>query len=346
MKQFYTFILLAGITLLSFNTHAQSFDEPVEYLQFISDEHQDLTKQMWKYTKAIAHGKSDRNVKRKREKLVDMMQESIEKIQKAGSYNKENDFKQKIINNLQINKSLMNNEYNKIIDMKEVAQQSYDKMEAYMLAQEMADQKMEEAQKDYETYFDQYAEKYDIQINEQETDLGKKMRISGEVFSHYNDTYLIFFKSNMNESYLMKALESGDVSAIQQTANALKASAEEGIAQLDTLSAYKNDKALINATKKALEFYLEEVNTHVPTLTNFLIVNEDFETIKKNLENTPQKKRTQEMIDAYNKKVKEMNEGVNKFNNTNNILNQKRQKFIGQVNQTIEQYLDKHIPND
>ena len=84
MKQFYTFILLTGITLLSFNTHAQSFDEPVEYLQFISDEHQDLTKQMWKYTKAIAHGKSDRNVKRKREKLVDMMQESIEKIQKAG----------------------------------------------------------------------------------------------------------------------------------------------------------------------------------------------------------------------------------------------------------------------
>ena len=31
MKQFYTFILLAGITLLSLNTYAQNFDEPVEY---------------------------------------------------------------------------------------------------------------------------------------------------------------------------------------------------------------------------------------------------------------------------------------------------------------------------
>tara|TARA_B100000953_G_scaffold299888_1_gene301611 strand:- start:2362 stop:2979 length:618 start_codon:yes stop_codon:yes gene_type:complete len=205
---------------------------------------------------------------------------------------------------------------------------------------------MEETQKDYEKYFNQYAEKYDITINEQESDLGKKMRISGEVFSHYNDTYLIFFKSNMNESYLMEALATGDVSAIQQSANALKSSAEEGLAQLDTLTAYKNDRALINSTKKALEFYLEEVTKHVPTLTNFLIVNEDFETIKKNLDNTPKKKRTKEMVDAYNNKVKEMNKGVNEYNNTNNLLNQKRQKYITQINQTTDQYLDKHIPND
>ena len=150
----------------------------------------------------------------------------------------------------------------------------------------------------------------------------------------------------MNESYLMEALATGDVSAIQQSANALKSSAEEGLAQLDTLTAYKNDRALINSTKKALEFYLEEVTKHVPTLTNFLIVNEDFETIKKNLDNTPKKKRTKEMVDAYNNKVKEMNKGVNEYNNTNNLLNQKRQKYITQINQTTDQYLDKHIPND
>ena len=95
-----------------------------------------------------------------------------------------------------------------------------------------------------------------------------------------------------------------------------------------------------------MEFYLEEVTKHVPTLTNFLIVNEDFETIKKNLDNTPKKKRTKEMVDAYNNKVKEMNKGVNEYNNTNNLLNQKRQKYITQINQTTDQYLDKHIPND
>ena len=346
MKHLFTLTLVLALPFFSFKANSQTFDQPVEYLDFISGEYQELTKQMWKYTKAIAHGKSDRNIERRREKLVEMMEESIEKIKKADSYNEENDFKEKIINNLQVNKSLMNNEYDKVVDMKAVAQQSYDKMEAYMLAQEMADQKMEETQKDYEKYFDQYAEKYDITINEQESDLGKKMRISGEVFSHYNDTYLIFFKSNMNESYLMEALATGDVSAIQQSANALKSSAEEGLAQLDTLTAYKNDRALINSTKKALEFYLEEVTKHVPTLTNFLIVNEDFETIKKNLDNTPKKKRTKEMVDAYNNKVKEMNKGVNEYNNTNNLLNQKRQKYITQINQTTDQYLDKHIPND
>jgi hypothetical protein len=329
------------------SSSAQNIDTPVDYLSFIGVHHQDITKQMWKYTKAIAHGKSDRNVNRKRKKLIGLMEEAIATIKKTESYNKENDFKDRVINNLEINKSLMNNEYEKVVNMKEVAEQSYDMMEAYMMAREMADQKMEEAQKDYENYFNEYAKKYSITINDDESDLGKKMRISNQVFDHYNDTYLIFFKSYMNEKYLMEALQKKDVSVIQQTANALKASAEEGIMKLDTLtSAYKDDKALINRTKKVLNFYINEVDNHVPNLTNFVIANEDFETIKKNLDNTPKNKRTKEMIDAYNTKINEMNNGVNQYNESNNFLNNKRNQHLEDLNQSVQNYLDKHVPND
>lgn len=342
-----TLALLSLCMLFTFNITAQSINKPVDYLTFIGEQHQDITKQMWKYTKAIAHGKSDRNVNRKRDKLIDLMQDAIDEIRNTESYSKENDFKEKVIKNLEINKSLMNNEYENVIDMKQISEQSYDMMEAYMMAREMADNKMEEAQKDYETYFNEYAKKYSITINDEESDLGKKMRISNKVFDHYNDTYLIFFKSYMNEKYLMEALQKEDISAIQQTANALKASSKEGIMKLDSLtSAYKDDKSLIERTKKVLNFYINEVDNHVPTLTNFLIANEDFETIKKNLDNTTKKKRTKEMIEAYNAKINEMNKGVNQYNESNNFLNSKRNQHLEKLNQSVENYLDKHVPND
>ena len=41
--------------------------------------------------------------------------------------------------------NVLNDDYSKIINMEEIAEQSYDAMEAYILAQEMVDKKPEEA---------------------------------------------------------------------------------------------------------------------------------------------------------------------------------------------------------
>lgn len=337
--------LLFLLLFTTLTANAQQFSNPLKYLEFVSDEQEIITRNTWKYTKAIAHSRSDRAVINKRNTLIKSIERAQMKIEKAEAYEGD-EFKQNVLKNLELNKNLLQQDYAKIIDMKEVAEQSYDLMEAYMVARELADEKMTKAQQEYEMHYFAYARKHDINIIESESDLSKKMQISSDVFDHYNELYLIFFKVNMNEVYLYDAIENNDIGAIEQSSSALLDSATEGLAILDTVSVYKKDQMLVNSTKKVFEFYMDEAEKQVPKLTDFLILNEEFETIRNQLENTPKKKQTKAQIDAYNEKVPLMNKAVDEYNRTNTQLNKKRQEVVGGLKSAYERFLSKHIPKD
>ena len=331
--------------LFSFFISAQNFDNASAYLDFIGEQQEGISKKMWTYTKAVAHSRSDKAVEKKRLNLVKTVERVIGKIKKAGHYNGA-EFKNQLLEKLHFNKNLLNNDYAKIIDMKAVAEQSYDAMEAYMLAQELADKKMEESQAIYETNLYTYANANNIQIVESENDLSKKIKASNEVFAYYKKLYLVYFKVFINEIYLNEAVNNNDVGAIQQNANALNESAKEGLQILEETESYKNDTSIIDATKKTFEFFVDEAENSAPVILDFLVLNKDFEKIKETLDKTPQRKRTKEQIDAYNKKVKEINKGVKTYNQTTGQLNTRRQNVINNLNNTNQNFLSRHIPND
>jgi len=338
-------LLLFTFLIVTQQTTAQQFQNALRYLEFVSGEQEIITRNTWKYTKAIAHSKNDHAIDSKRNALIKSIERAQTKIAKAETFEGA-EFKQNVLENLELNKNLLQQDYAKIIDMKEVADQSYDLMEAYMMAREMADEKMTKAQQEYEMHYYAYARKHNIEIIESESDLGKKMQISSEVFDHYNELYLIFFKANMNEVYLYDAIERDDIGAIQQSSSALLKSASEGLSILDTVALYEKDRMLVDATRKVFEFYLDEAENQVPKLTDFLILNEEFETIRTQLENTPKKKRTKAQIDAYNEKVPQINKAVDEYNRTNTLLNKKRQEVVGGLQSAYERFLSKHIPKD
>lgn len=345
MTQFNKPILSILVLLISWTFQSQSFKNASEYLDFVGTEQDAISKSMWKYTKAVAHSKSDRAIDSKRKLLIKSVEKAIEKIEKADGYGGD-DYKNQVLSYMRLNESLLNQDYAKIIDLKEVAEQSYDLMEAYILAQELADKKMAEAYVEYDTNFRLFAANNNINIIEEESDLARKMNISNEVFKHYNDLHLINFKVSINEVYLFDAIEKNDVNAIQQSSNALSQSAKEGLEKLQTAELYKNDRSLLEASKKAFEFYINEADIEMPKITEFLVMNADFETIKNTLEKTPEKKRTKDMVDAYNKKVKDINKSVVTYNKTNEKLNRERQNIINNLNTANENFLSKHIPND
>lgn len=341
MKQIFTIALLFFAISLS----AQTFDNALQYLEFVSEQQEGITKKMWKYTKSIAHSRSDRNIENKRKSLLKTLDKAIDKIKKAPGYDG-NEFKNQLLKRLQFSKNMLNDDYAKIIDMKAVAEQSYDAMEAYMLAQEMADKKMEEIQEEYETNYYAFANKHKINIIENESDLSKNMTISNEVFRHYKKMYLIYFKVYINEVYLIEALNKGDANAIQQNANALSESAKEGLEILKAVEHYKNDKSIANTTKKAFEFFIDEADNKMPQIVEFLVLNEDLQKTQAALEKTPQRKRTEEQIDGYNNMVNDFNKKVKIYNKLNDELNNKRQTVINNLNNANQNFLSKHIPND
>lgn len=337
--------LLLLLLALSIGASAQSFKTATDYLNFVGKEQKTITQSMWNYTKAVAHSKSDRTIDAKRRVLIKSVERAIAKIKRAQGFEGD-DYKNKVLEHLNFNLNLLRQDYAKIIDLKEVSEQSYDFMEAYMLAQELADKKMEESQLEYETNFYAFANTHNVNIIESESGLSKKIAISNDVFKHYKDMYLKYFKVYINEVYLMEAIENNDVGAIEQSASALSAAAKEGLELLQQAELYKGDKSIVNATRAAFEFFIDEADNKMPVITEFLVMNEDFESIKQAIENTPQKKRTKQLIDDYNNQVKNINKGVKDYNKINGELNKNRQLVLNKLNTANERFLSKHIPNE
>ncbi|MCW4469909.1 hypothetical protein OGH69_13095 [Flavobacterium sp. MFBS3-15] len=340
MKQ----MLLGILFIVSLTCAAQDFKTPIEYLNFIDRESKPISANTWKYTKAVAHSKSARKIDATRKALIKSIQAASKKIAATNGFKGDVEYRDQLLAYFSISEKYINDEYDKIIDMQEVAEQSYDLMEAYILTRDMVNQKINDEIEKLNRHQKEFANKYNITITDDQTELGKKMEISNQVFKHQSDMYLIFFKVYITDANLMKAVQDKDINRIQQNASALESFVNEGLEKLKQASPYKNDPMLVNATKKALEFYKKEALEFAPGVTDFMMLNQKADESKKAMD--AKGKPSKEDIDAYNKTVNELNKAVGNYNKLNNKYNTERNNAITAWNTSSEGFVSKHVPRD
>jgi len=240
----------------------------------------------------------------------------------------------------------LNEEYDKIINMQEVAEQSYDAMEAYLLTRDLVNDKLDLENEKANAAFKAYAQKYNIRIMDGDSELSKKIKLSNEVFDYHTSLYLIFFKANFTDDNLSEAIEKEDLGAIQQNANTLIQYADEGLVKLKAIPPYNGDAAVINATKKTLEFYKKQAQDYVPKVVDFLMFNDKFENVKKTLEAKSENDRTKEEINNYNTMVKQVNKEIASYNKTNESNFKEKNMVLNNWNSVGETFISNHVPNE
>ena len=238
----------------------------------------------------------------------------------------------------------INEEYDKIIDMQEVAEQSYDAMEAYIMTRDLVNKKIDSENEKAELAQKNFCAKYNITLSENTSELGQKIKISNEVFAYHTELYLIFFKTNVTDLYLSNAIEKNDIGGIQQNAATLVQYANEGLEKLKTVKPFGTDNSMVLITKKALEFYKKQGEQFAPKVVAFMMFNEKFEAAKKSLESKSDKDRTKEEIDNYNTMVKQVNKEIDTYNKTNSANFQEKNTIIDQWNNTGETFISSHVP--
>ena len=172
------------------------------------------------------------------------------------------------------------------------------------------------------------------------------MKLSNEVFAYHTEFYLIFFKCNITDLMLSKAIEQKDIASIQQNASSLLAYAEEGLQKLNQKQPYKNDKVLIETTKKSMELYQKTATEYATAVIDFFMFNTKFEEAKTSLERKKPNERTKEEVDNYNVMVKEINKKINDYNKINTKFVQEKNNMINQWNTTGDQFISRYVPND
>lgn len=335
-------MLFLNLFFLNNNVKAQSFDNAGDYLSYIGKANEELTVTYLSYMSAVAHNRA-KKVEKRRMDLLDMITNTRYKIQAMPSWKGDKSFRDSSVAYIKLLNNVFNEDYGKIVNLEEIAEQSYDAMEAYMLAQEKVGEKLHEAADRQTEMQKQFAAKYNINLITTENDIDRKSDEVSSLMKHYDDVYLVFFKPYKQEMYLVEAGNKKDILAIEENSNSMKKFAQEGMDKLKTFKGYNNDPSLIIACRQALQFYLKEAG-ETQVMTDFLLEEDNFNKIKKAFDSKPASKRTQADVDAYNKAVNDMNDAVNKFNNTNKQTNKDREKTLDDWNSGVKKYLDNYMP--
>ena len=335
--------LLIFSLLISVMGYSQSTENAGEYMAYFSDEFKIMQKDMWDYTSSVSHGKSARTVEKRRFELVKTSDASLAKVKKAKDFDGDSDYKDAVVNYFQIINIVLKEDYAEIVDMEAISEQSYDAMEAYMMARDQANDKQAEASEALTAAQRKFAEENDVTLVEASDALNDKMKVAGEVFDHYNEVYLIFFKSNKQEIYMMDAIESRDLSAIEQNRDALTATVEEGFEKLKDVVAYEGDKTMMTATEEIFAFYAQEVKD-VKIILNYFLKTENFKKIKEAFDQKKEKDRTQEDVDQFNNGVNEMNAAITEYNEMTERNNEQRSNLIDGWNKAADKFTNKHVP--
>ncbi len=340
MKQL--FFSAFSLFLLELAVTAQDYDNPVEYLSAISKQRENVSKKFMAYVSASAHRKREKKVEALRAKLLDEVQEAKMNISGLPSFKGEKGYRDSTVNFLKLYYNVLNEDYSKIINMEEIAEQSYDAMEAYMMAQEMVNKKLDEGNDKMRLATEAFAAKNNITLTKDNSELGEKMKQVHDVNKYHTVIYLIFFKAYKQEGYLMEAVSKNNITGIEQNKNSLLRYALEGQEKLKATPPFQGDNSLQSACRLVMNFYIKEVEK-MSTISDFYLIKERFETIKKEFEK--KSSPSQAEVDAYNKSVKDINAASTAFNNSTQSLNSERNDVLNEWNKTVSTFFDEHTPS-
>lgn len=338
-------LLMLSVFVIGFsnNSFAQVYENAGDYLSFINKKSEELSATYLAYLSAVSHGKSARKVEKRRAEVVNAISATKYEIMGMPPWKGDKSLKDTTVAYLKILNIVFNEDYGKIVNMEEIAEQSYDAMEAYILAQEKAYEKLNDAGKRQHDMQKVFAGKYNINLIEGDSEVGAKSKITHMVLEHCNQAYLIFFKCYKQEAYMMDAVSKKNLVAIEQNINSLGKFADEGLEKLQKLKGYNNDGSLIVACRNLMNYYKAEAKKG-PAITEFILKEEEFLKIKKQFDSKPSGKRTQQDVDQYNNAINNMNAASDNYNSAMKELNKLGSSALNDWNKTYSRYTDTHVP--
>ena len=339
------FLLLMVSIFSAADASAQNVSEnPVDYLSAVGNIQTEMNAKYMAYISAVAHGRRARKIEKMRMQTLDAITNSRYKTIELPYFKKDNSLRQSSIEYIQLCYSVFNEDYAKIVNMEEIAEQSFDQMQAYILLQEKTSEKLKQASDKMQQASKDFAAKNNITLVNKQTELGDKMEIAGELNHYMNKIFLVFFKCNWQDNELIKAINSKKVTDIEQARSAIIKYAVEGLQALDTIKNFKGDGTLAMACRQALQYYKKTAENDIPKVTDFFLLEENFAKQQKTID-AKGSGRTKEDVDAFNKLVKDFNNGVNAYNKLNNNLNANRNRILENWQSAEKGFADAHMPH-
>lgn len=345
MKKFTSLFFILLLTQFTSKSFAQTADGPGAYMTSINNAHEEMNQKYMAYMSATAHSRKARKIEKLRQQVIQSIDNSRFKTIDIPLYNGDNSLRQSSIDYIKLCYNIFNEDYSKIVNMEDIAEQSYDEMQAYLLLREKTNDKLTEAVAKMNEASKTFAAKYNVQLIEEKSTLDNKLDEAGKVNDYEDSIYLIFFKCYWQDGEIVKAMNNKKLTEMEQGRTSLIKFADEGLATLAVTKPFEGDPSLAFACKKILQFYKKMAEESLPKQTDYFLKNENFDKIKKSFEDKSSKDRTQQDVNTYNKSVNEINDALKTFNTVNKSINDTRNELLDNWNQAEKDFVDSHMPH-
>lgn len=334
---------ISTVLIVSSNLLAQGGETAGQYMEKVGKEFKEIQAATWDYTKSAANNKSARKINKRRLELIQQIDASTRNVSKLPPFARKTYFKDSVLSFLKMQKIVIAEDYAKIMDLEDIAESSYDAMEAYFKAREIASQKLELSSTRVNEAYKAFAKENNINLIDGEDDkITKQLAVADEVYSHYNEVYLIFFKAYKQESYFLAALNKGDIAGMEQNKSMLETLSMECTEKLKKIKAFRGtDNSILKPALELMNFYKMESSTKFSSLIEYQTKAIAFEKSKKAFEAI--KNKTNSDINNYNNLIGEFNNSLNAFNKTNSELNNSRSSLLNNWNKASQNFTAKYL---
>src|SRR5437762_9771044 len=178
LKISFAFFLISFLSISK--VEGQSIENAGDYMDYIGKQNSNLSAIYLSYVSAVAHGKSARKVEKRRQEVLNAINDTRFNIQGMSPWKGDKSYRDSTVAYLKLLNIVFNEDYGKIVNMEEIAEQSYDAMEAYLLAQQKAQEKLEEAIGRQNSEEQEFAKKNNINLVKDESALSQKSKIASD----------------------------------------------------------------------------------------------------------------------------------------------------------------------
>src|SRR5258708_34984599 len=237
---FFALLLLCLVT----TSRAQDMNNPGDYITAITKARGEMDAKYMQYLSATGHSRTARKVEKLRQEVLDNITESRYKTTDLPLYKGDNSLRKGSIDYIQLCYIVFSEDYKKIVNMEELAEQSVDEMQAYLLLQEKVGEKLNQGSADLEKITKDFAAKYNVTLTTGKNALGDKMETAGKLNTYINSIYIIFFKCNWMDGQMVQAMNDKKVNEVEQSRSALLQYSPEGLKALTTLKPFPHHPSI------------------------------------------------------------------------------------------------------
>lgn len=294
--------------LIVTNIHAQeTFEHPVDYNNFIVVEMNLVVMRNLEYISQSVHTENFSEIERKRKKVIKQIKEAHKKVQMQVAFKGGERLKTESLAVLELYLKVFEVELAEANILKQTSKESYEAMENYFKAQDLAEKNLGKAGDRFAKAQKLYAKKHKLDMTA-ETDsdaMDNQLKRISDVNEYTRKLFLAYFKVSKHSATFLDAVNEQNKTNIEGKRKRLVAAASTTLEMLRQMDGFSGDRDYLEKTIALVTFYET-------------IGQKGFADIARVIK-AKQEDLTQADIDAYNAAINEHNQKsmqlINDFNN-------------------------------